>query len=116
MRESQQPRAFFPGAVTDSDKLFPAPGKECPERKLPRMGENGGKLREFRWKRVRRSGAFEIRRVPADEYLVKCVQPMLGIGSDGASAELRLPSAILGRLGGQRMGRWRTTPWRLADP
>ena len=43
MRESQQTRAFFPGAVSDSDTLFPAPGKECPERKLPK---DGGKRRK----------------------------------------------------------------------
>ena len=65
MPKSQQPRAFFPDAVTNSDKLFPAPGKECPEKKAPGDGENGGKLREFRWERA------AIRRVRrSDEYVL----------------------------------------------
>ena len=47
MQEPEQPRAFFRGAVTDSDKLFPAPGKECPEKRLLGWAEKGWNYRSL---------------------------------------------------------------------
>ena len=47
MQESQQPRAFSPGAVTDSDKLFPAPGKEYPEKRRLGWAERGRNYGSF---------------------------------------------------------------------